>query len=213
MKLTADHIQQSIDNALAGKSNLTDDMFGIRGFSTPTIRSLFNNLCNTEEQINYLEIGLFCGATFCSSFNKNCTSIGIENHSQDFSAGFETVKQELIENVSCYANRAKDVKIYYDDCFEIDKSVLPKIDIYSFDGFHSFETQSKALPEFLNCMNDKFIFLVDDLTWNYVHDGTAAGFSVLKNKIEIEKSWVLGYGYQDSPVWHNGIGVFLINKK
>ncbi len=209
--MTVEHIQNSIDNALAGKSNLNEDRLGIRGFSTPTIRHLFSNL--TDIDGTYLEVGLFCGASFCASFNKNCTSIGIEDHSQDFSAGFEQVKKELRENVDRFSPLAKEVQVYYVDCFKMDKSVLPKIDIYSFDGFHSYDTQSKALSEFLDNMNDRFVFLVDDLGWSYVFDGTRRGFANLHDKIEIEKEWILGLEYQNHPIWHNGVGIFLINKK
>ncbi len=212
MSITVEHIQQSIDNALAGKSNLNEDRLGIRGFSTPTIRHLFSNL--TDIDGTYLEVGLFCGASFCASFNKNCTSIGIEDHSQDFSAGFEQVKKELKENVDRFSHLAKEVQVHYVDCFKMDKSVLPKIDIYSFDGWHSFETQKKALPEFLENMNDRFVFLVDDFSWSYVKEGTDAGFELIKDKIEIEKVWVLrGYHLENDPIWHNSVAIYLINKK
>lgn len=209
--MTADHIQQSIDNAIAGISNVSKEILDITGFSTPTIRQLFNNLCDIDG--TYLEVGLFCGASFCASFNKNCTSIGVEDHSQDFSAGFEQVKKELEENVDRFSDRSKEVQVHYVDCFKMDKSVLPKIDIYSFDGFHSFDTQSRALPEFLDNMNDTFCFLVDDYSWNYVKAGTLSGFELLKDKIEIQKQWVLGEGCNNDPIWHNSVAVFLINKK
>lgn len=210
--INLDHIKKSIDNALAGKSNLTEEILKIRGFSTETIRHLFNNLCNITG--TYLEIGLFCGASFCSSFNKNCTSIGIEDHSQDFSAGFETVKKELKENVDMFSDRSKEVQVHYVDCFNIpDEAILDgSIDIYSYDGFHSFESQAKALPSFLNKMKDKFVFLCDDFSWDYVKAGTLKGFDDLSDKIEIEKQWILGEGFQNHSVWHNGLMVCLINK-
>lgn len=210
--ITAEHIQNSIDNAVAGKSNLTEDILKVQGFSTPTIRHLFNNLCNVEG--TYLEIGLFCGASFTSSFNPNCVSIGVEDHSQDFSAGFEQVKQQLKDNVDKFSDRAKEVQVHYTDCFSMDKSVLPPIDIYSFDGFHSFETQKRALPEFLYNMKNKFVFIVDDFSWDCVKNGTDAGLAELSDKIEIEQVWVLrGYHLQNDPVWHNSVAIYLINKK
>ena len=212
--ITQKHIEDSIQNALEGKSNLTPEILAVRGFSTPTIRHLFNNLCNIENG-NYLEIGLFCGATFCSSFNANTVSIGIENHSQDFSAGFDIVKKELEENFNKFSERAKDAHIFYEDCFEIKKLDYPfAFDIYFFDGFHSFETQAKALPHFLDNMADRFIWIVDDFNWDYVAAGTNAALEELKDKIEIEKAWVLrGHYLQNDPIWHNGAVIYLINKK
>lgn len=211
--MTSQHIQESIDKALKGESSLTQDQLSVRGFSTPTIRHLFSNLCNIEG--TYLEIGLFCGATFVSSFNSKLTSIGIEDHSQDFSEGFELVKKELKENIDKFSGNAKEVQVHYADCFAMDKSLLPdNIDIYFFDGFHSFETQFKALPSFLDKMANKFIWVVDDLNWPYVSEGTNAALKGLEDKIDVEGCWILrGYHLNNDSVWHNGIGLYLINKK
>ena len=213
--MTQSHIEKAIVDALSGTSGVDPEVLNVRGFSTRTIRELFHALCNREEPTTYLEIGLFCGATFCSTFNKNTTCIGIENHSQDFSAGFDQVKLELKENVEKFKDKAKEVKVIYEDCFSIDKSILPdNIDIYFYDGWHSEEMQAKALPYFLDKMANKFIWVVDDANWDYVASGTNIGLSELQGKIEIEKVWTLrGYHLQNDPVWHNGVFIYLINKK
>ncbi len=39
--ITQEFIQQAVDNAVAGKSNLTPEILAVQGFSTPTIRRLF----------------------------------------------------------------------------------------------------------------------------------------------------------------------------
>ena len=214
MQLTQEHIQNSIDKALRGESNVNQDILNIRGFSPPTVRHLFNNLCNIKNG-NYLEIGLFCGATFCSSFNEDTVSIGIENHSQDFSAGFDLVKQELEQNFKQFSNRAKDAHIFYEDCFEIKKLEYPfGFDIYFYDGWHSEELQAKALPHFIDNMADRFVWIVDDSNWDYVASGTNIGLNELKDKIDIERVWTLrGYHLQNDPIWHNGVNIYLINKK
>jgi hypothetical protein len=211
--MTIQHIEKSIADAVAGKSNLTPELLAIRGFSTPTLRHLYNNLCNIKG--TYLEIGLFCGASFCASFNEGCVSIGVEDHSQDFSAGFEQVKQELKENFEKFKGRARATEIIYGDCFGIGKWQLPNnIDIYFFDGFHSEETQRNALPHFFDKMADRFIWIVDDINWSYVKSGTDLAINDLKDKMEIEQSWVLRGQYENNdPIWHNGIVIFLINKK
>lgn len=208
-----EHIQKSIDDAMVGKSNLTQESLSVRGFSTPTIRHLFNNLCNINGI--YLEIGLFCGASFCASFNEDCIAIGVEDHSQDFSEGFEKVKQELKENVEKFKGRAKDVAVHYADCYSMDKSVIPNdVDVYFYDGWHSEDHQRKALPEFIDKMAEKFVWIVDDFNWDYVKSGTDLALSDLRDKIEIEKVWLLrGYNLQNDPIWHNGIAIYLINKK
>jgi len=211
--ITVEHIQKSVDNAIAGISNLTPEILAVQGFSTPTIRHLFNNLCNIDG--TYLEIGLFCGASFTSSFNPNCVSIGIEDHSQDFSAGFDEVKKQLKDNVEQFKDRAKSVEVHYADCFAMDKSILPdNIDIYSYDGWHEETKQYKAIVDYFDKMADKFILLVDDTAWDIVSRGTDLALEELKDKIDIEKVLVLrGYHLQNDPIWHNGVNIYLINKK
>lgn len=211
--ITAEHIVESIKNGIDGKSNLTPEQLSVRGFSTATQRHIFSNLCDING--TYLEIGLFCGATFVSSFNKNLTSIGVENHSQDFGEGFDLVKQELSDNVKKFADNAKGVYLHYTDCFSMDKSVLPDdIDIFYYDGEHSELNQSKALPYFIDKMAKTFVMIVDDYSWKAVEGGTLAGLEKLKESIDVEHCWILkGQQQNDDPIFHNGIAIFLINKK
>lgn len=211
--MTIEHIEQSIQKALRGESNLTEEELSIRGFSTPTMRHLWNNLCNTGSQLTYLEAGLYCGATFCSSFNENTVSIGIEDFSQDFSVS--TVKEELASNCIRFALRSKEHHVIPEDCFAMDKGKLPdNIDIFFYDGNHSEEYQAKALPHFFDKMADRFIFIVDDFNWPEVFNGTSKGLNQLADKIIVERVWALrGYNLQDDPAWHNGLCIYLIKKK
>lgn len=209
--MTIAHVDNAIINALAGKSNLDESILSIRGFSTPTMRHLFNNICNIKEG-NYLEVGLYCGATFCSSFNKDTVSIGVEDFSQGF--GVNSVQEELEKNVKNNWSVAKDVHLFNVDCFNGKLNYQFQFDIYFYDGEHSEESQAKALPHFIDSMADRFLFIVDDTNWESVKQGTTKGFEQLEDKINLEMCWVLkGEKQQDDPVWHNGMAIFLISKK
>jgi hypothetical protein len=154
--MTEQHINEAIEKALAGKSNLHSSILKARGFSTATQRHLINNLCNIEG--TYLEVGLFAGATFCSSFNEKCVSIGIEDLSQDF--GERDIEKELEANISMYSPAAKEVHTHYTDCFDIRMDLIPDgIDIYCYDGEHSSKNQAKALPHFFDKMADAFLYI------------------------------------------------------
>lgn len=209
--ITKEHIDKSIQDALEDKSNLTEKQLSVGGFSTKTMRHLFNNICNIEG--TYLEVGVWMGGTFTASFNKNLISIGVESFAQDF--GVVGVKELLEKNIEENINRAKEVHVHYEDCFKIDKSLLPyNIDIYFYDGEHSEETQAAALPSFIDKMANTFCFIVDDVSWPYVAKGTDMGLASLKDKIEIEVVWPLrGYYAENDSVWHNGLNIYLINKK
>lgn len=213
--ITEQYISNAIEKTLRGESNLTDDILSIRGFSSSTIRRLINNLTNTK--CTYLEVGLLCGATFVSSFNKNCVSIGIEDFSENFQAdmpGYD--KEELERNIDQNSDRAKEIVIHYESHLDINKEVLPKdIDIYFFDGHHGIETHSVALPEFFDNMADRFIFVVDDCVWPQVIQGTGVGFKFLRNKLWIEKVWELRNdpNDKDDNKWVEGVNIYLIKKK
>lgn len=209
--ITEQHIEQSISNAILGISNITEKQLSVDGFSTPTMRHLWNNLCCIDGI--YLECGLFKGGTFVASFNKNCQSIGIEDYSQPF--GESNVKSILEENIEANKGLSKECKVHFEDCFSIDKEKLPSnIDILFFDAEHSEESQSKALPYFFNNMSNTFLYIADDAHWKSVIDGTANGLFSLKDKIRIDNTWCLsGHQHNDDPIWHNGIVLFLISKK
>lgn len=210
--ITIEHVETSIQKALKGESNLTERQLAVGGFSTKTMRHLWNNLCNIENG-TYLEVGVWMGGTFIASFNKDLVSIGIENFAQDF--GVVGVKDILEKNLEENTGIAKEIHLHYEDCFKIDKSILPdNIDIYFFDGKHDYDCQAQALPYFFDKMADTFLFIVDDWAWKPVFEGTNFGFNELKDRMQIIQHWPLrGYNLENDPVFHNGVALFLINKK
>lgn len=214
------HVDQSIEKALKGESNLTEETLKPRGFSPATMRHLFNNLCNIKESdpVMYLEVGLYCGATFCASFNENTISVGIENFSQDF--GVPSVKEELYANIEMAKTVLHPhlVRVIDMDCFSTNhldgEPPTGNFDIFFFDGEHSLESQAKALPHFFGNMGKLFLFIVDDWHWPQVENGTRDSFSTLADKMDIEKEWIIkAERPSDDPIWHNGVGIFLISKK
>lgn len=209
--ITESHVNKSIEDALLGISNISPKALSVGGFSTETMRHLWNNLCDIDGI--YLEAGLFMGGTFTASFNKNVVSIGIEDYSQPF--GVMEVKKHLEENIESNKDASKDYKLYFEDCFSIDKTKLPNnIDILFYDANHSEESQAKALPYFIDNMNSTFLYIVDDYNWADVFNGTDKGLENVSDKINIDKDWVLsGSSKNDDHIWHNGIGLFLCSKK
>ncbi len=208
------HVDDSIAKALRHESGIDESVLTLTGFSTGVMRRLMNNLCRLpKDDPAYLEIGLYAGATFCAAINNNpkLTAIGIEDFSQPF--GRKNIREELENNIARYRHDACDVTIIDADCFVVSVPEQQVLDIFFYDGEHSVESQSKALPHFLDAMAPLFLFVIDDTNWKTVQDGTRAGFDALAGKVAINKTWVLtGAKAQDDPIWHNGMHLYACSK-
>ncbi len=209
--VTSEYVDICIARALNGESDIDKRILAIRGFSTPHMRVLFHEL--TKEIDTYLEVGLYCGATFISAYNPNVRAIGVENYSQDFSVS--TVKQELEFNLETFKGIAKSVVLYWQDCFKVDMGMLSKnIDMLYWDGEHSFENQRKAMSHYLDNLSDTALIIIDDTSWSTVRAGIDAGLEDIKDKVTIVKEWRLrGEMPNDDMRWHNGVDLYLIKKK
>lgn len=215
MKLTIPHIDESIAKALIGESRLDPAVLDILGFATPTMRRLFSNLCHVEG-LTYLEIGTYCGATFCSAFSNNpIHAIGIDNFSQTWAPGRD-IAGEFAENLHRYVemNFPRSYQFYRDDCFnpELLDQIGKGLDIFYYDGDHTREATAKALPHFFDLLSDTFLVIFDDWCWTeQVQRGAEDGFLAVNSKVI--KAWeLIGDTRQDDLVWHNGVAMFLCKK-
>lgn len=213
IEIVSNHISDSIKKALLGESCLDPEVLKIHGFSTPTMRHLFNNLCNIEGA-TYLEIGTFCGATFCAAFNNNpIHAIGIDDFSQPFEE--KEVEKQLTENLERWKGTAKRVQFFNEPCFNMAGALLKNpVDIYFYDGEHSYDSQVRALTAFFDMMADRFIHIVDDTNWDDVSRGTADGLKALEPYVKVEQEWHLtgDVSRSDDKIWHNGVKIYLISK-
>ncbi len=197
-----EQIQEAIEKAERLESKLTNDIIdGVGGFTSPRIRHLMNNLGGISQ--NYLEVGIFLGATYVSAAYGNdhlcCTGI------DDFSEFNENKDAEDTFIANC---KKSHVMCQYikDDCFNIkpDEILFPQ-DLYLFDGSHDYESQKRAITHFLPMMADEFILVIDDFDWKDVHEGTSAG--IKESAVEVLFEQVL-----TGTDWHNGIYIALLKK-
>lgn len=212
VKMANAHIAKSIERALRGESYLDPDVLEIKGFATPTMRHLFSNLCHIKDLV-YLEIGAHCGASFVSAFNNNpIHAIGIDDFTQPFNE--PDFRQQLADNLNRWKDTAKKVDFYDTDCWKLDRDLLPWVDVFYYDGEHSYASQARALPAFVEQMSPNFIYIVDDFQWDDVKRGTEDGLKALHPYIKIEQEWHLQGedGRNDHPIWWNGLAIYLISK-
>ena len=96
---------------------------------------------------------------------------------------------------------------------------MPRFNIYLYDGDHTEESHYKALTYYYNCLDDIFIFIVDDWNWKSVRDGTMRAIKDLRLKElfyrQIRTTLNNQHPEMGSPEqkkWHNGLYVCVLQK-
>ena len=208
------HVELAFERAERGQSKINDGIIMMEGMSGIKTRHFYNNLLNREDA-RYLEIGTWKGSSVCSAMCGNQAKVVcIDNWSQ-----FGGPKEEFMANFKRYkgSNHAMFIE---KDCYEVDVDSLPSFNIYMYDGEHSKENHSRALTHFYNCLDDMFVFIVDDWNWKQVREGTMESFTQLNLEVLYSKEIRTTFNDRDvifgSPEqrrWHNGIYVAILKKK
>ena len=206
-------IDLAFENAENNISKITNDIITMDGMSGTKTRHFYNNLLNTEGA-RYLEIGTWKGSTVCSAMCKNKAKvICIDNWSQ-----FGGPKNEFLKNFEKFKGE-NDATFIENDCYKVDVSKLPKFNIYMYDGNHTTENHCNALQYYYNCLDDIFIFIVDDWNWANIREGTINSIKKLNLKVLYEKEIRLTWDDSHTPqpeasqTWWNGIYVSILQKQ
>lgn len=206
------HIENSIFKAEKNESLINNEILNLDGMSGVKTRHFYNNLLNIDDA-RYLEIGLWKGSSLCSAMYKNKTDIiCIDN----FNEG-KHIKETFLYNLNNFKGD-NNVLFINEDCFTVDISKINKRNIYLYDGGHSYEDHYKALSYFYDCLDDIFIFIVDDWNNDTIRDSTLAVINDLKLKKLYEKEIRLTFDNTHTPYdiakidWWNGIYITLLMK-
>jgi hypothetical protein len=205
-------VESAFKNAETGISRITEDLIRMDGMSGTKTRHFYNNLLNTPDA-RYLEIGTWKGSSVCSAMcENNATVVCIDNWSE-----FGGPKDEFLLNFNKYKGR-NNASFIESDCYQVDVSTLPKFNIYMYDGNHTADSHYNALVHYYECLDDIFIFIVDDWNWQDVRDGTANSINKLNLSILYEKEIRLTTDNSTtrepllSQTWWNGIYVAVLRK-
>jgi hypothetical protein len=207
------HIENAFYNAEKYHSKITNEIVNMDGMSGIKTRCFYNNLLNIDDA-RYLEIGTYKGSSVCSAMcNNKAKVICIDNWSE-----FGGPKDEFLINFNNFKGN-NDATFIENDCFKVDVSVLPKFNIYMYDGNHTNNSHYKALLHYYNCLDDIFIFIVDDWNWEDVRNGTINSIKNLNLKVLYEKEIRLTWDNSHTPVeqakatWWNGMYVAILQKE
>jgi hypothetical protein len=206
------NVEKCLNLANEYKSKVDSQILTMHGMSGIKTRHFYNNICSMEDA-RYLEIGTWKGSSICSAMcNNKMTCVAIDNWSE-----FGGPKNEFLENFNKFKGE-NNATFIEKNCWDIDVSKLGKFNIYMYDGNHSDRSHFQALNHYLPCLDDEFIYLVDDWNWRWVRNGTIQ--SIKDNKCEILYNKVIrttndnshGQPNGKDSDWHNGISIFVLKK-
>lgn len=190
----------------------------LKGMSGKKTRHFLNNICSNED-IRYIEIGLWRGSTFCSAmYNNKITCMGVDNWSQ-----FEPVesREEFFENLAVHRGDNKVCLFEQDYRTVVDRNETIKFkeldidldtfkwNVLFFDGPHLKEEHECVLKAFDSILDQNFILIIDDWNQYPVADGTRQMLSDYRGEIAFEHV-ITTHGNDTNNDWHNGIAMFVI---
>jgi hypothetical protein len=206
------HIVKSFDDAENNLSKITEEILAMDGMTGKKTRHFYNNIVNMADA-RYLEIGTWKGSSVCSAMcNNNATILCIDNWSE-----FGGPKDEFLANYNKFKG-SNNARFIEDDCFKIDTAELGKYNIYMYDGNHTSDSHYKALEHYINCLDDIFIYIVDDWNAREVREGTLSAINKLNLSVLYEKELRLTHDNSHTPfqlageTWWNGIYIAVIKK-
>lgn len=206
------HVERSFKNAENNISKINDEIKNIKGMTGIMTRHFYNNLLSMEDA-RYLEIGTWMGSSVCSAMYGNQAKVMcIDNWSE-----FGGPKAAFLRNFKKFKGK-NQAHFIENDCYKVDVSELPKFNIYMYDGNHTNESHYKSLTHYYDCLDDLFIFIVDDWNCKSVRDGTEKAIQELGFDVLYERNIRLTWDDSHTPMelasktWWNGIYVAILQK-
>jgi hypothetical protein len=207
------HMKESYEKAERKESKINDEILSLRGMTGSKSRHFYNNLLSLEGT-RYLEIGVWKGSSTCSAmFGNSAQIVCIDNFSK-----FEGPREEFLKNFNKF--KGNNFATFIDkNCFDVDLRILPKFNIFLYDGNHDYQSHYDALKYYYDSLENVFIYIVDDWNWDYVRNGTYhiindLGFKVL-DRIVIQLTEDNTHTPYDVAVetWWNGLFVCVLQKQ
>ena len=173
--------------------------------STKHSQTLLNQLCKAKDNVNYLEVGILHGASyFAASFDNKGNFYGIDNWSK-----YKSSQKTIEDNIQKYSSNDRNYHFLNHDCWDLEflrKNINHKIDVFFYDGDHSYDSQSKVLTHFSEFLEDEIILIIDDyFCESIVKDVQGGTADTIKNSnFNIIKEFTVKNKDKKNNMWHNG---------
>ena len=170
--------------------------------------------------LNYLEVGSYCGSTLFSFLFNNLGCVNkayaIDNWSQFNDEG--DPKSAFFKNKDLFfPDGISQLKVIEHDCFTLDLAqIKEKINFYFYDGPHSEEDHYNAYMYYNDVLDDEFITVIDDWNSNSVKRGTSSAFKELGYEIvasfDIDTTDLDDWSAHPDVNWWRGAYIAVIKK-
>lgn len=207
-------IQRAYARAQQGLSKCSSEILALDGMTGKKTRHLYNNLLDMPDA-RYLEIGTWKGSSFCSAIYQNNLKYAFANDNWSQYGG---PKEEFLVNLQKFKG-STPVTYIESDYKKLDIANFPKFNVYLFDGGHDFEDHVGSLHIPMNCLDDVFIFIVDDWNWLNVRAGTKLAIEqcdlLVLHCLEVMMTTDNSHTSHEecnNEYW-NGVAIFLLQKK
>ncbi len=210
--MTPELIDLAVERAIARQSKLSPDAMRVPMLGSLQIRHLLNNLGGLAS--HYLEHGVHKGGSFCSTIFMNplLTATAVDSFESDLTNQVDPAEPIFLENVNQFLHPGTTFQLIKSDSFAVDPAEIEyPIDLFYFDGDHSYESQKKALTHFASAMDTEFIYCVDDYMLEEVRKGTQDGIEEAGFQKLYERELVTSSEY-DNESWWRGWYVALLKK-
>jgi hypothetical protein len=206
------HVCNAISKAFENTSKLPPDVLSIEGMSGDKTRHLYNAMCTMPSDATYLEVGTWKGSSFISAMFSNALRGYCVDNWSEFGG-----HDDFMRNVETHLAE-EQVTIIDKNCWDVTKDDVPEpVDIFLYDGAHTYEDQKKAITYFAPFLARYAIVMVDDWVcdWVDVRKGTLDGFAAANLKVhflcEIPLVNTSTHHTGGDTFW-NGCGVFVVEK-
>jgi hypothetical protein len=210
----ATHLHEAVAKAILGTGILPKEILELEGMSSNGIRLFLNNLCQASG--HYLEIGSWKGSTFISAmYNNPIHGTSVDHHQEFKGCSFESTSEILKSNCENHLVNGEHYDLISADCFAMPLPELP-VDIYLYDGWHSYDAQYNALKYYYDSLKPFFFFICDDYSIDRVEQGTQDALRDLD--IQVISEFKL-FGNQILPAstksgfWNGYYAAFCVKKK
>jgi hypothetical protein len=188
-----------------------DDVLGVDGFSSEKVRTLLNTLVVTVPNARILEVGSYLGSTavaMCFENDVECIHM-VDNHSE-----FGDTRQPLKTTADRFGLPATIHDLDYFAELPSDVFGGTKFNVYLYDGPHDEAKHAAELAVAYPHLEERFLYIVDDYSWDHVRRGCNAGLAAIEDRVTVIKS----RAYQsivtnDRGGYWNGLLVALCEKR